>query len=133
MLIEIWEWLRGYNKWTQADAQVVFLKEEHTRQDQSGKDIHCTDITGNRLVWADAKGVRHHAKLDRSGDPSKADYSDGEAATIRYNPANPEQFYWRKLSELKVRRFFATTFTVITVAAVSIVYVWFREMLGCSR
>ena len=133
MLIEIWEWLRGYHKWTPAQAQIEFLKEEHLYHDKDGKDLHYSHITGDRLAWTDAQGEKHYAMLEQLGDPAKYQFAEGETATIRYNPANPEQFYFRKQSEMKVRRFFVTTFTVIAVAAISIGYVAMREMLGCSR
>lgn len=133
MLIEIWEWLRGYRKWAQAEAQVKFLKEDHLLHDKSGKDLHYSSITGGRLVWRSASGEWHHADLERFGADAKYPFAEGETVTIRYNPANPIQFYSRALSEMKVRRFFATAFTVIAVAAISIGYVFVREMFGCSR
>jgi hypothetical protein len=133
MLMEIWERLRGYASWTRTQAQIEFLKEEHLYHDEGGKELHYSHLAGNRLVWTDSNGIRHHTILEPYGDPAKCPFTDGETVDLRYNPADPEQFYSRKLSEMKVRRFFATTFTVITVAAISIGYVWIKEMLGCSR
>jgi hypothetical protein len=133
MLIEIWEWLRGYRKWQQAEAQVKFLKEDHLLHDKSGKDLHYSQITGGRLVWTSASGEWHHADLERLGEDAKYPFAEGETVTIRYNPAEPTQFYSRALSEMKVRRFVAGTFTAIAVAAMSIGYVWIKEMFGCSH
>ncbi|MGA7339916.1 MAG: DUF3592 domain-containing protein [Terracidiphilus sp.] len=133
MLIELWEWLRGYHRWTEVDAKIELVKEEHTYHGSGGKDLHYSYAMGDRLVWTDLRGEQHHFDFKLPGDSGKDRLADGEAVTLRYNPANPEQYYCRKLSEMKVRRFFATTFTVIAVAAMSIGYVWVREMLGCSR
>jgi hypothetical protein len=133
MLIEIWEWQRGYSKWTPVEARVEFVKDEHIYHDKEGKDLHYSHVTGELLVWTDAGGQRRQAPLKPPGDDPKYQFTDGEAAAIRYNPANPEQYYFRKLSEMKVLRFFRVTFTVIGVAIFSIGSVWIREMLGCSR
>lgn len=133
MLIEIWEWLRGYNKWTQVEAKIEFVKDEHIYHDKNGKDLHYSHITGERLVWTDAGGEQRQAPLKPPGDDPKYQFTDGETAAIRCNPANPEQYYFRRLSEMRVLRFFRVTFTVIGVAIFSIGYVWIREMLGCSR
>lgn len=39
MLIELWERLRGYHKWTETEAKIEFVKEEHTYRDTSGKGL----------------------------------------------------------------------------------------------
>jgi hypothetical protein len=133
MLMEMWEWLRGYHKWTQAEANIEFLKEEHLYHESSGGELHYSRITGERLVWTDARGQKHYAPLKPFGDAPEQEFADGETLAIRFNPAHPEQYYCRRLSGMRVRRAFTTTCTVIAVAAVSIGYVWTREMLGCSR
>lgn len=132
MLMAIWEWLRGYRKWTQTQAQTVFLKEE-TLFHREGKDLHYSHVTSARLVWTDSHGGSHYTILKQYGDPPKYPLTEGETVDLRYNPANPMQFYSRRLSEMKIRRFFATTFTVIAVAIICIVWEWIRSTLGCSR
>lgn len=131
-LIEIWEWLRGYRKWTQTQAQTVFLKEE-TLFHEGGKDLHYSHVTGARVVWTDSDGKSHYMLLKQYGNPPKYPVAEGEVVDLRYDPANPMRCYSRRLSELKVRRVVATTLTVIAVAAFTIAYTWVRGMLGCSR
>jgi hypothetical protein len=133
MLIEIREWLRGYHKWTAVEARIEFVKEDHTYQGEGGKDLHYSYIKGDRLVWTDARGDLHHVDFKPPADSPKDQFTDGETLALRCNPANPEQYYCPRLSGMKVRRFFVTTFTVIAVAAISTGYVCVREMLGCSR
>jgi hypothetical protein len=133
MLVELWEWLRGYHKWTEVEAKVQFLQEELTYRDSSGEEVHYSSGKGDRLIWRDERGVAHHADFRLPKDSAKYQFADGETATLRYNPANPEQYYVRKLLKIKVHRFFAAAFTVITVAAMVIGDVWIREMLGCSH
>ena len=133
MLIETWEWLRGYHKWTPAEATIEFLKEEHLYHELSGGELHYSHIVGERLIWTDARGQRHYASLKPFGDAPEQEFADGETVAIRYNPARPEQYYCRRLSAMRVRRAFATAGTITAVAARSIGMVWTREMLGCSR
>ncbi len=133
MLIEIWEHLRGYHKWTEAQARVEYLKEEHLYHDKDGKDLHYSYVTGERLVWTDAAGQPHYAPLKKLGDEPQYQLAEGEAETIRYNPANPDEFYCRSISELKVRYYARNTFGIIAIAAFVIGSLWVREMLGCSR
>ena len=133
MLMAIWEWLHGYRKWTATEARVEFLKEEHLYHDKEGKDLHYSYVTGRRLVWTDAAGQPHSAPLKQLDDKPPYLLAEGEAETIRYNPANPDQFYCRKLSALRVRHIFTVAFTILAVAAFVVGEDWVRKMLGCSR
>jgi len=133
MFIEVWEWLRGYGKWTETQAQTVFLKEETLFHDKSGKDLHYSHVTSARLVWTDSHGKQHYTILKQYGDPPKYPFAEGEIVDLRYDPANPMRFYARKLSETKVRYYVSTTLTIIAVAILCIGWEWIRSALGCSR
>ncbi|HZP03646.1 MAG TPA: hypothetical protein VFB43_02010 [Terracidiphilus sp.] len=88
MLIEIWEWLRGYRRWTPTEGRIEFLKEEHVYHDKDGEELHYTHVTGQRLVWIDARGQPHSAPVKKLDDP-QYQVKDGEIEVIRYNPATP--------------------------------------------
>lgn len=133
MLVEIWEWLRGYNRWTQAEARIAFLKEDHVYHDAGGKELHYSHVTGRRLVWTDALGQTHQAPFKQLGDEPKYQLAEAEIEAIRYNPTNPEQFYCRRLSTLKIRYYVSMTFSIIFVIVFCIGYIWIRKLLGCSR
>jgi hypothetical protein len=133
MLIEIWELLRGYHRWSLAEATVEYVKEEHVYHDSGGKELHYSYTTGERLVWKDARGEKCTAPLKPPGKNPKYQFAEGETATIRYNPAMPDQYYFRKLAAMRVRSFFVTAFSILAVAAFCIGDIWVREMLGCSR
>lgn len=133
MLMELWEWLRGYTKWPQVEAKVEFVKEEHTYHDKDGKELHYSYVTGDRLVWTDAHGERRTAPLKPPGKDPKYQFADGESVSIRYSPAHPEQYYFHKLETMRVRYFFSTAFTVIAVAIWVVGYDWVKDMLGCGR
>jgi hypothetical protein len=133
MFIELWEWLRGYDKWLPAQATVEYVKEGHTYREASGKELHYSYTTGERLVWTDAHGQKCTAPLKPPSKDPEYQFSEGETAAIRYNPAKPDEYYFRKLTTMRVRYFFVTAFAVIAVAAFCIGDIWVRQMLGCSR
>ena len=133
MLMAIWERLRGYDKWTPAEATVVFVKEEHTYPGKDGKELHYSYVTGDRLAWTDAQGEKQSAPLKPAGKDPKYQFAEGEVVSIRYNPANPEQYFFPRLSAMRVRYVISTALTVLAVAIVSVGYVFVRAMLGCSR
>jgi hypothetical protein len=133
MLMVVWEWLRGYHKWTQTEARIEFEKQEHTYHDKDGKDLHYSSVTARCLVWTDAAGQKHSASLKQLDDKPPYRLVDGESETIRYNPANPDQFYCGKLSGIKVRYYVTMTFTIIGIAIFCIGSEWIRSAIGCSR
>jgi hypothetical protein len=133
MLMEMWEWLRGYNKWAPAEATVVFVKEEHTYPGSDGKELHYSYVTGDRLEWTDAGGEKRSAPLKPAGKDPKYQFAEGETVSIRYDPASPDQYYFRGLDKMRVRYAISTALTVIAVAIVSVGYVFMRQILGCSR
>jgi hypothetical protein len=133
MLIEIWEWLRGYRRWTPTEGRIEFLKEEHVYHDKDGEELHYTHVTGQRLVWIDARGQPHSAPVKKLDDDPQYQVKGGEIEVIRYNPANPDEFYCRKLSGMKTRYYVTTSLTILAVAAFCIGDIWLREMLGCGR
>jgi len=133
MLIEIWEHLRGYHRWTPTEAKVEYLKEEHLYHDKDGKDLHYTYVKGERLAWTDAAGTAHYAPLKKLGDDARYKLAEGETEALRYNPTNPDQFYCRRVSELKVRYYVTTALSIAAVVIFCVVSIWVREMLGCKR
>lgn len=133
MFIELWERLRGYDKWVSAEATVEYEKEEHTYHDTSGKELHYSYTTGERLAWTDARGEKCTAPLKPPGKDPEYQFAEGETAAIRYNPAKPDQYYFRKLATMRVQYFVVTAFSIIAVAAFCIGDIWVRQMLGCSR
>jgi hypothetical protein len=114
MLIEIWERLRGYNKWIQTEAQFESSKVEESKQfgayrQQDGSTWASDDV----LVWTDRQGQRHGVEFQVPDDSPLYQFVDGETVTIRYNPAKPDQFYLRELLRTRVRTAFKTTFLVL--------------------
>jgi hypothetical protein len=96
MLIEIWERLRGYDKWTETEAKIKSSKTEIVvRRKRKGRLIYGWD--GNKgIAWTDQRGVHRVEHLEVNDGPLVFKRYDGEPVVIRYNPASPSEFYVRE-------------------------------------
>jgi hypothetical protein len=96
MLIELWERLRGYDKWIEAQATIRSSTEQKTEEYYRGQkyDVFTSD---DELVWTDTQGVERTAELDVAEDSPLFQLIGGETVTIRYNPSDPGQFFYPEL------------------------------------
>jgi len=92
MLIEIWERLRGYHKWTESQATIESANVEKTAITGSADPVRYTSASANTLAWNDQTGQKHSAKFVLSEDSPLFSLKQGDAVTIRYNPARPDRF-----------------------------------------
>jgi len=106
MLIELWERLRDYDKWTEVQAKIESSKVKRTSHADRSGNVTYTWASKDQLVWTDSQGQKHRADFEIDDESPLYQLVGGEAVTIRYNPANPEQFYFRNLLRSRVRRFF---------------------------
>jgi hypothetical protein len=110
MLIEIWERLRGYDKWLQAEATIESSKvEEQPITNRSGAVMDYAYSSGDVLTWTDGNGEKQYADFSVPEESPLFQLIGGETVTIRYNPAKPEEFYYRELLRTKVHSAFKTT------------------------
>jgi hypothetical protein len=102
MLIELWERLRGYDKWIQAKARIRSSKVEKTpHHDRSGREFD-TWSSDNALVWTDQSGQTQSAEFAVPDDSPLYQLIGGETVTIRYNPSDPDQYYFPDLLRSRV-------------------------------
>jgi hypothetical protein len=96
MLIEIWERLRGYDGWIEAEATIKSSKTEIVvRRKRKGQLVYGWD--GNKeIAWVDQSGVHRHGHLTVKEGPLIFTRHDGNSIVIRYNPASPLDFYVRE-------------------------------------
>jgi hypothetical protein len=97
MLIEIWERLRGYDKWVQTEATIKssHLDEVIVAATRSGEPIY--GWQGNEEIsWVDKDGVQQCEPLAVSENSPVFKMYDGNPVVIRYNPASPYNFYVRE-------------------------------------
>ncbi|HME59422.1 MAG TPA: DUF3592 domain-containing protein [Terracidiphilus sp.] len=109
MLIEIWEYLRGYDKWIQTEAKIESSNLEKVKAyDINGNQTTISE-SDDKLVWTDKMGQRQSAEFCVPDDSPLYQFIGGEKVTIRYNPANPKEFYYRDLLRTKVHTAFKST------------------------
>jgi hypothetical protein len=106
MLIEFWERLRGYDKWVQTEATVESSDVEKVPHYNRGGNVSYTWASGDQLVWTDLQGQRQTAEFKVDEGSPLFQLIGGEKVTIRYNPANPDEFYYRDLLRSRVNSFF---------------------------
>jgi hypothetical protein len=110
MLIELWERLRGYDKWVQTEAKIESSDIE--RKAHYGRDgsVNYSWASGDTITWTDTRGEHQTADFKVDDESPLYQLVSGEKVKIRYNPAIPNHFYYRDLLQSKVRRFFLLLF-----------------------
>ncbi len=108
MLIEIWERLRGYDKWIQMEATIKSsnLAEVEIGRVRTNRWTNSEPVdewkSSCTLIWKDNSGNPHENEFEVAEDSPLFQLYDGQTVTIRFNPANPDQFYLRGVSGSKV-------------------------------
>jgi hypothetical protein len=126
MLIEIWERLRGYDKWEPAQAKVESSQVEETAHPDRSGNVTYTYDSADVLVWVDRRGVNQRAYFHVPDDSPLYQVIDGEMVAIRFNPANPEQYYLRELLQTRVH-------TVVKLASVTLLFIGIVLLGGWLR
>lgn len=134
MLIEFWESLCGYDKWTQTEATVessnyVDVKVKSWDNSRSGMEQPDTTVSQVTTVitWTDSSKKLYKSQFTvTEPSPLFGKYS-GDTVPIRYNPANPHEFYLRELREFEMNSALKKVLWVLVGIAVSI-YLLLRRL-----
>ena len=102
MLIELWERLRGYDKWTITTARFESAELKQTAHLDRGGNVNYTYASNDELVWTDATGTRRSATFTVPDDSPLYQFIGGEGVTIRYNPARSDHYYYRELLQTRL-------------------------------
>jgi hypothetical protein len=114
MLIELWEKLRGYDKWVEAQAKVESSDVEKTPvTDRYGTVIDYEYSSADMLTWTDAAGEKQYAFFTAPDDSPLYQLVDGETITIRYDPKSPDKFYLRDLLRTQVGKAVKATAVIL--------------------
>jgi hypothetical protein len=134
MLIEFWESLCGYDKWTPTNATVessnyvdVKVKSwDNSRDGMERPETTVSQVT-SVITWTDEAKKLYRSQYTVT-EPSQlfGKYS-GDTVPIRYNPANPHDFYLRELREFEMYSMLKKVLLVIVGIAISI-YLLLRHM-----
>jgi hypothetical protein len=132
MLIELWERLRGYDKWVETDATIESSDVERTDYVDRAGNVSHTWASGDEVVWTDAHGKRESAKFKVDDESPLYQLVGGETVKIRYNPSKPEQYYFRELLRSRVHRFFQLTLYTTIFLVVLALLLWLRVAAGAK-
>lgn len=132
MLIEIWERLRGYDKWIEASAKIESSDVNRTAHYGRNGDVSYTYDSADELVWMDRQGQKQSAGFSVDDESPIYQLVDGSSVTIRYNPARPDSYYFRALLQSRIRRFFqlvkqASIFLAVLGALIALNYYTHRK------
>jgi hypothetical protein len=113
MLIELWERLRGYDKWVETDAMI-----ESSDLVSKGRRVGLGGVTPNlgsrvRIAWRSANGEKRTAEFNVDDESPLYQLVGAETVSIRYNPAKPGQYYFRDLLRSRIRRLLQLPLRVI--------------------
>jgi hypothetical protein len=134
MLIELWERLRGYDKWTETQAKIESSNVEKTPvTDRSGRVAGYSYSSGDMLTWIDASGEKQYANFTVHDDSPLYQLIGGESVAIRYNPVDPAQYYFRELLRTRINRFFKVLLGVAAVVTFIALNVWVQVHFGGRR
>jgi hypothetical protein len=125
MLIEIWERLRGYDKWVQTNAVVCRSATEQVEH-QGRYGPYFTTEAGDVIEWTDPTGEKQYADFNVPEGSKLFQLITGDTVDIRYNPAKPDDFYYRELLQLRVRQAAGATLAVLLVLSIYGLLIWAR-------
>lgn len=103
MLIEIWERLRGYDKWIETEAKVESSKVKKTAT--YGNSWASED----ELAWTDRSGKTQRARFNVPDGSPLFQLIGGETVMIQYDPTEPDRYYFRELFQTRARTAFKRT------------------------
>jgi len=125
MLIEIWERLRGYDKWVETTAKIESSEVTKTPiANRWGEVVDYAYDAGDVITWVDNRGESQYATFDVAEGSKLYQLVDGESVTIRYDPAQPDRFYCRDLLNYQVKVAVRTTLGALVVAAFVFLFIW---------
>jgi hypothetical protein len=131
MLIEIWERLRGYDKWVQTEAKIESSDVEKTAHSDRYGNVSYTWASGDLLAWTDRQGQKQYAEFTVPDDSPLYQLVGGETVTIRYDPARPDRFYFRELLRTRVhtvvQRILAAVAFLVVLAGFLLLHMAYRK------
>jgi hypothetical protein len=161
MLAELWERLRGYDRWTQTEA-IVHSSDPKLDEVQlmrvRGEEAYASRLIGGSALGSLVKGFEDlgdkrppaadwvsicwFSWMDESGKPHRSQIYrviensplfqliDGETVTLRYNPANPDQFFFRVLFQSQIQLPKPIVRLLVLIGIVGILILFYSIGLG---
>jgi Protein of unknown function (DUF3592) len=127
MLIEAWERLRGYDKWTSTVATVLSttLSRIDIGNDKSKSPLTVGWESVCRISWRDKSEIEHTSIFKAYEESPLYQLCEGDAVNIRYNPAKPSDYYLPELIQSRLTRTWKLTLYVLVIALLGIGFLVF--------
>ncbi len=129
MLIELWERLRGYDKWTITTARFESADFRQTGHLDKNGNVSYTYASDDELVWTDVSGTKHSARFTVPDDSPLYQFIGGESVAIRYDPARPDRYYYRELLQTRLATIRKRIYWTFGLLAFFALYIWARAQL----
>jgi len=124
MFLELWERLRGYDQWVETQAAVERSDVSVTSYTGRSGEVIDTYDAGDVITWIDSNGEKQYATFDVEEGSPLFQLVGGESVTIRYDPANPDRFYYRDLLRSRVRSACKAILTILVIAGLVGGFIW---------
>lgn len=102
MLISLWEKFHGYDHWISTEATIESSQMEDRVYTYRGQTSHEYE-SRDRLVWIDSEGNRHAGDCEIPDDSPLYQLIEQEKVAIRYNPDDPDEYYFPELMKARLR------------------------------
>jgi hypothetical protein len=112
MIIELWERLRGYDKWVLAEATIVSaeLAEVNVVAVPTARNLKRNPNAASMkewrsrcaIVWKNAQGHQLGGDYEVSDNSPLFQLYEGQTVSIRFDPGNPREFYLRGVLESRM-------------------------------
>jgi hypothetical protein len=124
MFIEIWERLRGYDKWIETQATVESAAEIRRALGKRYQESPESRVSGRLLIWKDQYCRTQCGGFVAHDISPLYQLLDGETISIRYNPTHPDRYYCRA-NWLSWAAFILKTILVVAAAGGFIIWrIW---------
>lgn len=124
MWLQVWEKVRGYDKWIEAEATV---QTPAPRRSPDWEDVDERGWLGDILVWTDGGGNRQSADFIVPDDCTLYQKVSGDTLVIRYDPRNPGRFYLRQLHLIRIRTTVKRILIAASILGLVVMALWVRE------
>ena len=130
MLLKLWERFRGYDHWISTEAIIESSQMEEHVYTYRGLTSHVYG-SRDRLVWADMQGNRHTGDCEIPDDSPLSQLIEHEKVAIRYNPDNPDEYYFPELKKAQLHHNLAQVgITIIFLAVVLSLWLAFTHVFN---
>ena len=126
MLIELWERLRGYDKWVKTEAMVESSQLTRIRHVGEEGSVYYTEASDCTLFWTDDQCKTQTASFNVPADSALYQLIGGERVSIRYDPSRPERFYVPALLRSRFGAIWRMTRLILLLLLLVVPFLLFR-------